>query len=40
VSKLIILCVLAASLAVLAGCKTDQSGSREFIPGKGWVPTQ
>jgi len=37
VIKIVILFVLAASLA-LAGCKTDQSGSREFIPGKGWVP--
>ncbi|MEP6663369.1 MAG: hypothetical protein ABJC04_06855 [Verrucomicrobiota bacterium] len=24
--------------AVLTGCKSN-SGSREFIPGKGWVPT-
>ena len=31
--------VAAAALCLLAsGCQT-QSGSREFIPGKGWVPT-
>jgi hypothetical protein len=35
-SKLCLLLVLAALLAV-AGC-TTHSGSREFIPGKGWVP--
>jgi hypothetical protein len=28
--------LLAAGLA-LAGCRSH-SGSREFIPGKGWVP--
>ena len=27
---------IAAALALSTGCKT--SGSREFIPGKGWVP--
>jgi hypothetical protein len=31
--------VVAIAVCVLAcGCKTH-SGSREFIPGKGWVPT-
>jgi len=35
-SKLCLLLVLAAML-VAAGCAT-QSGSREYIPGKGWVP--
>jgi hypothetical protein len=30
--------LLAAVLAVVAaGCSTS-SGSREYIPGKGWVP--
>ena len=38
-SKIVILFVLAVTLA-LAGCKTEESGSREFIPGKGWVPTK
>jgi hypothetical protein len=31
------LCLLLAALLVVAGCKTH-SGSREYIPGKGWVP--
>jgi hypothetical protein len=31
--------LLAALMAGAVGCKTHQSGSREFIPGKGWVPT-
>ena len=30
------LVALLALLCGAAGCKT--SGSREFIPGKGWVP--
>ena len=29
--------MLAAVLLVAAGCATH-SGSREYIPGKGWVP--
>jgi hypothetical protein len=37
-SKLCLLLVLAGLLvAIGTGCKTS-SGSREFIPGKGWVP--
>ncbi|MEI6394878.1 MAG: hypothetical protein WCT12_27700 [Verrucomicrobiota bacterium] len=37
-SKLCLLLLLAGLLvAVGTGCKTH-SGSREFIPGKGWVP--
>jgi len=35
-SKLCLLLILAA-LLVGAGCSTS-SGSRDFIPGKGWVP--
>lgn len=34
--SLILLGLLAAGL-LLTGCKTD-AGSREFIPGKGWMP--
>jgi hypothetical protein len=35
----IALCVLVVlALVVGSGCKSS-SGSREFIPGKGWVPT-
>jgi hypothetical protein len=29
--------LLVAAVLVGAGCKTS-SGSREYIPGKGWVP--
>jgi hypothetical protein len=35
-SKLCLLLMLVAAL-VAAGCSTS-SGSRDFIPGKGWVP--
>jgi uncharacterized lipoprotein YajG len=35
-SKLCLLLVLAA-LLVAAGCSTS-SDSRDYIPGKGWVP--
>lgn len=30
--------LLLAALVVGAGCKSH-SGSKEYIPGKGWVPT-
>jgi hypothetical protein len=36
-SKICVLILLLAALAVASGCKTD-SGSREYTPGKGWVP--
>jgi hypothetical protein len=36
-SKLILLVALIAALIVVAGCKSS-SGSRDYIPGKGWVP--
>ncbi len=29
--------LLVAALVIGAGCKSS-SGSREYIPGKGWVP--
>jgi predicted small secreted protein len=35
-SKLCLLLILVVAL-VAAGCATN-SGSREYIPGKGWVP--
>jgi hypothetical protein len=36
--KLALVLILAASLlSITSGCKSP-SGSREFIPGKGWVP--
>jgi hypothetical protein len=35
--KIALLVVLAVALVAGTGCKSH-SGSREFIPGKGWVP--
>ncbi len=35
--KLFTLILMAAVLFAVAGCKTH-SGSRDYIPGKGWVP--
>jgi hypothetical protein len=29
---------LIAALTLVAGCSSPDQGSREFIPGKGWVP--
>jgi hypothetical protein len=40
-AKICILLLLAVTLAVTlvaAGCASDNPGSREYIPGKGWVP--
>jgi hypothetical protein len=36
-SKVCIILLLMAMLIAAVGCSTS-SGSREFIPGKGWVP--
>jgi hypothetical protein len=36
-SKLCLLLLLAGIL-VAAGCASPPSGSREYIPGRGWVP--
>jgi hypothetical protein len=36
-SKICLLLLLAA-LLVAVGCASPPSGSREYIPGKGWVP--
>ncbi len=35
--KICMLLLLALAL-VAAGCASEDSGSREFIPGQGWVP--
>jgi PBP1b-binding outer membrane lipoprotein LpoB len=35
--KMFILVMLLALAMVAAGCASS-SGSREYIPGKGWVP--
>ena len=31
--------LLAVALAA-GGCRTQKSGSREFIPGQGWTPAK
>lgn len=36
-AKIVMLLLLAVALFMAAGCKTH-SGSREYIPCKGWVP--
>jgi predicted small secreted protein len=36
-TRLILLLVLVSLALASFGCRTH-SGSREFIPGKGWVP--
>jgi len=38
-AKFILLVLLLMTMAAALGCKTNP-GSREFIPGKGWVPTR
>jgi hypothetical protein len=35
--KPLLLLALLAVVLVATGCQTDK-GSREFIPGKGWMP--
>jgi hypothetical protein len=35
-SKYLLLILLAALLAVV-GCASPSSGSREYVPGKGWI---
>lgn len=37
--RILLLLTLAATLLAVTGCKTNK-GSREFIPGRGWVPTR
>jgi hypothetical protein len=34
-SKILLLLLVTALLAGVAGCKS-RSGSREYVPGKGW----
>jgi predicted small secreted protein len=36
-SKIYLTILLLAALIIVTGCKTH-SGSREYIPGQGWVP--
>jgi hypothetical protein len=38
--KIILLLLLGLAVTLLGvGCASDK-GSREYIPGKGWVPTE
>jgi hypothetical protein len=38
--KMFLLLLLALVLVSFAGgCVSQDKGSREYIPGKGWVPT-
>jgi len=34
--RMLLLLLLVSGL--FAGCASEPSGSREFIPGRGWVP--
>jgi hypothetical protein len=34
----VLLVALLLALSFAAGCKSADTGNREFIPGKGWVP--
>jgi len=37
-SKVCLLLLLLVCLSAASGCATKSSGSRDYIPGKGWVP--
>jgi hypothetical protein len=37
-AKICMILLLLAVVLVAGGCCSN-SGSREFVPGKGWVPT-
>jgi hypothetical protein len=37
--RTLLLISLAATLICMTACKSNK-GSREFIPGRGWVPTR
>jgi len=37
--KMLLLLVLALAVLIAAGGCASDKGSREYIPGKGWVPT-
>lgn len=38
-TRILLLALLLTFLWAGAGCCGKKSGSREFIPGKGWTPT-
>jgi len=38
--RIVLLALMMTGLLLAgAGCEAKKSGSREFIPGKGWTPT-
>ncbi len=37
--KIVLLLLLAALISLVTGGCASDKGSREYIPGKGWVPT-
>jgi hypothetical protein len=37
--RILLLLVIAATMLAVSGCKSN-TGSRQFIPGKGWVPSK
>lgn len=38
-TRILLIVSLTATLLLATACKS-KSGSREFIPGQGWVPTR
>jgi len=39
-NKFFVILLLASLALVAAGCGTPDSGSRQYVPGQGWVPNQ
>lgn len=37
-TRVLMILALVATLFVTTGCQSEK-GSREYIPGRGWVPT-
>ena len=35
-----ILIAVGVLLLIAAGCQSTETGHREFVPGKGWVPVK
>jgi len=38
-AKIWMILLLLAVVLIADGCACCQSGNREFVPGRGWVPT-
>ena len=39
-AKICFLLLLVVAVLAMTGCASSNSGSREFVPGQGWVPVQ